>query len=438
MSEPTTPLGSHMPEGVRFTGAAPGAVPGWAPGLHPTEDDIATCVTCGLCLPHCPTYRLTLEESASPRGRITAMRAIAEGRAEPDSTFRDFTDLCLTCRACEEVCPSDVPFGRMMESARAQVEPARPVPQRLMRRAGLSFALRHNRILDLMAVLTPVVRPMMPRRIRTLIPRTRLGRGASRLPHVTEPEGSPRGTVALLSGCVQDRWFREVNLATIRVLARNGWRVVVPPDQGCCGALSAHYGYPDAARRMARRNLKTFSSADHVISNSAGCSAHMKDYGHLLGDAPWAADAATRVRDLMEFLHETGIEPPTANAGIPRVAYHDACHASHAQGIRAQPRDLLRLIPGLEVVEIPDGGTCCGAAGLYNVFQPAPAAQLGSAKASNIASTGVAVVVSANPGCSMQIEAQMRERGQDVTVLHPVQLLDSAYDAGAGEAPLPA
>ena len=423
------PLGSHMPEGVRFIGPLPGSQPGWRPGDRPTEDDIATCVTCGLCLPHCPTYRLTLEESASPRGRITAMRAVEEGRAEPDTTFRAFTDPCLSCRACEDVCPSDVPFGRMMEGARAQVEPQRPWSQRLPRKLGLSLVLRHNRLLDLLAFLTPPARPLLPRRIRRLVPRTRMRDAFTRLPAVTEPEIEARGTVALLSGCVQDRWYREVNLATIRVLARNGWRVVVPRDQGCCGALSAHYGYPDAARRMARRNLRAFSSADHVIANAAGCSAHLKDYGHLFDDAPWAAEAAARARDLVEFLGETGIEPPSSSGGFTRIAYHDACHASHAQGIRSQPRALLSAIPGVEVVNVPDGETCCGAAGLYNVLEPALSSELAQRKVANLATTGATVVASANPGCSMQISAHM-PNGAQTQVLHPVQILDRAYRAG--------
>jgi len=271
-------LGSDMPTGVRFVGPKPGVAPGWLPGDHPSSDDVATCVGCGLCLPHCPTYRLTQEETASPRGRIAAMRAIDEGRARPDETFMTITDLCLTCRACEEVCPSDVPFGRMMEAARAQTEPLRQGPVARARRVGLSWLLPRKRVLNLVAFLTPVAKPFLPKRIRQLIPRTHMRAALTSMPKVTRASTEEqRGTVALLSGCVQDRWFREVNEATVRVLARNGWRVLVPRKQTCCGALSAHYGQLDAAREMARDNLTAFDGADFIIANSAGCSAHMKE-----------------------------------------------------------------------------------------------------------------------------------------------------------------
>jgi len=220
-----------------------------------------------------------------------------------------------------------------------------------------------------------------------------------------------------------------VNRATVRVLARNGWRVIVPKGQTCCGALHAHQGRLDRARRLARRNLRAFAEADAIVANAAGCGAHMKETGDLLeSDEARAFDA--KVRDLMQFLHEEGIEPPTANPGVERVAYHDACHASRAQGIRAQPRELLRAIPGLELVEIPDGDTCCGAAGLYNVLQPEMADALQRRKAEAVVSTGARVVASANPGCTMQIAAGLRALGATVDVVHPVELLDRAYAAG--------
>jgi len=424
----SNPLGSDMPAGVRFVGPRPGVAPGWRPGDHPSSDDIATCVGCGLCLPHCPTYRVTQEETASPRGRIAAMRAIDEGRARPDATFMSITDLCLSCRACEEVCPSDVPFGRMMEAARTQTEPLRQGFVARARRTGLTWLLPRKRALNLVALLTPIAKPFLPKRMRRLIPRTRVSSAFTSLPKVTRTtRAEERGTVALLSGCVQDRWFREVNEATIRVLSRNGWRVLVPREQTCCGALSAHFGQLDAARDMARANLTAFDGADFIIVNAAGCSAHMKEYDHLLGGELRATALSRKVRDLMEFLDQQDIEPPVAGCGVERVAYHDACHASRAQGIRAEPRWVLEQIPDLEIVEIPSGDRCCGAAGLYNLLEPEMSSTLGRDKAAAIASTGVAVIASANPGCSMQISAHMRERGQNVTVLHPVQLLDRAY-----------
>lgn len=422
------PLGAELPEGARFLGPIPGLAPGWGPGDAPEHADLARCVACGLCLPHCPTYRLTGEESASPRGRIAAMRAVDDGRAELDDTFTRFMDLCLTCRACEDVCPSHVPFGRMMEAARAQIEPRRTRRERLRRWLGLDVVLARRGLTTLVARLQPLGLAFVSKRTRSLVPRATRG---GRVPRVTEPEGEPRGTVAILTGCVQDRWYRAVNLATVRVLARNGWRVLAPRGQVCCGALHAHHGRLDTARELARRNLRAFAEADVVISNAAGCGAHLAGVGDLLGTDE-AEAFANKTRDLMAFLQEQGIRPPTAGAGVDRVAYHDACHALRALHVREQPRTLLRQIPGLEVVDIPDGEMCCGAAGLYTVLEPETADALMRRKAEAVASTGVRVVASANPGCTMQIAAGLRSLGAEVEVVHPVELLDRAYAAERG------
>lgn len=434
---PSGTLGALLPDGTRFIGSEGGAA-GWLAPHAPADADLSACVACGLCLPHCPTYRLTGEESASPRGRIAAMRAVADGEASVDDTFASFMDLCLSCRACEDVCPSHVPFGRMMERARTQIEPLRPRRARLVRWLGLDVVLPRPRLVSLAAAGAAVARPFLPRGLRRLVPRARPPRRADALPPVTEPSPdiSARGTVAILAGCAQDRWYRGANLATIRVLARNGWRVVVPSAQACCGALAAHYGHLETARRLARRNARAFASADWIVVNAAGCGAHMKEYAELLrpdarGDAVRGAsalsDAARRVRDLMEFLAGTGVVAPARGAGVDRVAYHDACHAARAQGIRAEPRAVLRAIPGLEVVDIDDGDRCCGAAGLYNVLQPEMSGELMRRKADAIARTGADAVASANPGCTMQLAAGLRERGSDVRVLHPIELLDRAY-----------
>ena len=418
----TLPLGAELPEGARFIGPDLGAVPGWIGDDHPSDDDLSSCVACGLCLPHCPTYRLTGEESASPRGRITAMRSVAEGTAVVDDTFAGFMDLCLVCRACEDVCPSHVPFGRMMERARVQVEPLRSRRARFLRWVGLDVTLAHPALLRTAAFLQPVARPFLPRRMRALAPRRTSP--FARLPAVTEPPPGVevRGTVSILSGCVQDRWFHQVNLATIRVLARNGWRVLVPRDQRCCGALAAHNGRLRSARKLARRNAAAFAGADHVVVNAAGCGAHMQVYEELVDGT------ALPVRDLMAFLSEEGLaEIPTNPLADARVGYHDACHALRAQGIHAQPRGVLREIPGLEIVDLANGDRCCGAAGLYNVLEPEMSGRLMREKAEAVRDAGVRIVASANPGCTMQIAAGLRELGADVAVMHPVELLDLAY-----------
>jgi glycolate oxidase iron-sulfur subunit len=415
----TKPLGAELPEGVRFIGPEPGWEPAWAPGDAPSQEDLNACVACGLCLPHCPTYRLTGEESASPRGRIAAMRAVQEGRAATDDTFARFMDLCLVCRACEDVCPSHVPFGRMMERARTQIEPLRSRRARFLRWLGLDVLLPSRTLTRVAGALAPLARPLLPRRLRALVPRGG-GELFRHLPEVSEPAGEIRGTVSLLSGCVQDVWFRQVNRATIAVLARNGWRVVVPRGQACCGALAAHNGHLGTARRLAKKNAAAFADADHVVVNAAGCAAHMAEYADLV------EGARLPVRDLMEFLRTEGL---AGDAGsLPertRVAYHDPCHALRALEIRDQPRELLGAIGNLEVVEIPNGDRCCGAAGIYNVTEPEMSGRLMREKAEAIVSTGAAVVASANPGCTMQLLAGLREIGARIDVVHPVELLDA-------------
>ena len=419
------PLGTELPEGVRFVGREGVVTPNWLGADHPADVDLDSCVACGLCLPHCPTYRLTGEESASPRGRIASMRAVADGLAEVDETFATFMDLCLVCRACEDVCPSHVPFGRMMERARAQVEPNRGAGPRLLRWIGLDVVLPRPALIRLAAALQPVVRPFMPRRIRAIVPTH--AAPFARLPRLTEPPAGVevRGTIAMLAGCVQDRWFHQVNLATIRVLARCGWRVTVPRAQRCCGALQAHNGRLEVARRLARLNARAFAGADDVVVNASGCGAHMRSYAELVEGADLP------VRDVMAFLFDEGMgDAPLESIGIDRVAYHDACHALRAQGIHAQPRSLLNAIPGLQVVEIANGDRCCGAAGLYNVTEPELAGRLQREKAEAVRATGASVIASANPGCTMQLRAGLAELGTPARVVHPIELLDAAMQAG--------
>jgi len=422
MAEPApVPLGTELPEGVHFVGEREGGTPSWRDGrASPTLVDLNACVACGLCLPHCPTYRLSGEESASPRGRITAMRAVDDGLMAPDRTFTGFMDACLVCRACEDVCPSHVPFGRMMESAREQIEPLRPRRSRFVRWVGFHWVLPHPSLVRAAATVQPLARPFMPGRVRALVPRS--GHPFARLPRVTEPPAGVevRGTVALLSGCVQDRWFHRVNLATIRVLSHDGWRVTVPRRQACCGALAAHNGRLAVARRLAHRASFAFAGVDAVVVNAAGCSAHMRGYAEL------EPGTELPVRDLMVFLAQEGLLAAPGPLE-ETVAYHDACHALRAQGIHDEPRSVLASIPELRLVEIADGDRCCGAAGIYNVTQPETADALGRQKAEAIAATGARVVASANPGCSMQLAAALQANGNDIEVVHPVELLDRAY-----------
>jgi glycolate oxidase iron-sulfur subunit len=416
-------LGSELPDGARFIGERL-ADPAWRSGrAAPAAADLNDCVACGLCLPHCPTYRLTGEESASPRGRIAAMRAIEDGIAAPDRSFEGFMDLCLVCRACEDVCPSHVGFGRMMEAAREQIEPLRTRRTRLVRWLGFHWMLPHPAAIRAAAALQPLARPFLSGSTRQLVPRQ--GHPFARLPRLTEPPTGidVRGTVALLSGCVQDRWFHRVNLATIRVLARNGWRVVVPKGQACCGALAAHNGRLAVARRLARRARHTFKDADVVIVNAAGCAAHMSNFGEL------EPGSELPVREVTSFLFAEGLVAPSPPLEAT-VAYHDACHALRALKIHDEPRALLSAIPGLSVVDVPNGDRCCGAAGIYNVTQPEPAAALGAEKAEAIASTGATIIASANPGCSTQLSTHLRAIGSSIEVVHPIELLDRAAPDG--------
>jgi glycolate oxidase iron-sulfur subunit len=415
------PLGADLPAGASFITRGPTAAPGWTGDRDaPAVADLDACVSCGLCLPHCPTYHVTPEEPASPRGRINAMKAIADG-APVDEAFAAFMDRCLVCRACEDVCPSHVPFGRLMERARAQVEPRRGAGARLVRWVGFHWVLAHPTLVRTGAALQPLARPFLPSRLRRMLPRR--GHPFARLPAVTTPpEVDVRGTVALLAGCAQDRWFHHANRAAIRVLARNGWRVTVPRGQACCGALAAHAGRLAIARRLARRARHAFREADAVVVTTAACAAHLRDLPDLDDGTPLP------VHELMAFLHDGGLtaEPGPLEA---TVAYHDACHAIRVLKSRVAPRALLEEIPGVRLVEIADGDRCCGAAGTYFVSQPTFADALGEEKADAVAATGADIVASANAGCTMQISAGLRARGSSARVLHPVEVLDLAYQS---------
>jgi len=376
-------------------------------------------VSCGLCLPHCPTFRLTGLETASPRGRIAAMRAVEEGAATVDASFTRMMDECLACRACEAACPSGVPFGRMIEGARAQAEASRTVRARGVRRAGLAGVLPRRRLVMAAGWMLGLARAL---RLDRLAPAAqRVSTPPVSLRELLRPIPARAGsgpTAKVLAGCVMDVAFRPTQRATMRAVAAAGYRAVRTAPGGCCGALAMHYGQPEAARRLARERVAEMEGADLVVVNASGCSAHVKTYGELLADDPaWAGRAArvaARTVDLIE------LELPARRGGLGPVAVHDACHHLHAQ--RIEPRGMLARA-GAECVELGDGGRCCGAAGLYSVLQPELSARLRRQKAEAVDAAGARVVAVANPGCAIQIAAGLREIGSPVRVAHPADLV---------------
>ncbi len=406
----------------------------------PDLDGIRACVHCGICLPQCPTYRVLGEEMDSPRGRVYLMRAAAEGRVGLTETFTRHLDLCLGCRACETACPSGVPFGRLLEQTRGQIERygRRPVVQRLLTRlmlalfpypgrlaplvSGLAFYQRSG--LQWLVRMTGLLRPI-PRlaAMEELLPLLPSRRGPV-LPELIPAQGSTRGRAGLLLGCAQRVLFPHVNELTARLLSLAGYEVLIPRTQGCCGALHLHAGRLDEARRLARGMLRAFGQeVDVVVTNAAGCGSAMREYGHWLHDDSSAGGFSRAVRDVSELLVDA--EFPLRRMEVT-VTYHDPCHLVHGQRIRAQPRAILKKIPGLTLVELPESELCCGSAGIYNLLEPEMADQLVALKVRRIAETGASIVVTGNPGCLLQIAKGCRERGLAVELLHPVELLGRA------------
>jgi glycolate oxidase iron-sulfur subunit len=407
---------------------------------------IDACVHCGFCLPSCPTYVLWGEEMDSPRGRVYLMKAGLDGRTALSETFTQHFDACLGCMACVTACPSGVQYGPLIERTRAQIEQnyQRSVADRLFRAvlfkvlpypSVLRFALAPLAVgrSALSALAKSPLSAVLPERFRAMLllaPRVTLGSLAASVPERTAAVGARRLRVGMLSGCVQRMVFPEVNAATIRVLAAEGCEVIAPAGQGCCGALSRHSGRLDEARAFARRTIDTFDRAgvDVVVVNAAGCGSSMKEYGELLEDDPaWASRAhefSARVRDISELLVELGEPRATRHPIQATVAYHDACHLSHAQRVRVQPRALLAQVPGLKVVDIAEPDICCGSAGVYNLVQPGAAAALGDRKASHIKAVQPDIVATGNPGCTLQITAAFERIGFRRPVVHPIELLD--------------
>ncbi|MBI1735891.1 MAG: 4Fe-4S dicluster domain-containing protein [Candidatus Rokubacteria bacterium] len=414
-------------------------------------EGVNQCVHCGLCLAYCPTFSELGTEMDSPRGRIFLIKSLAEGRLAMSDSVVNHLSLCLDCRACETVCPSGVPYGRLIEAAKAEIERVRPggVVRRVFRWMNFGLLLQHPALLRLFALtlrlyqvsgLQALVRKtglarLLPGTLpawEALLPRIPAGGSRALLPRLIPAEGARRARVALLEGCVQSVVFGDHNRATVRVLARNGVEVVVPEGQGCCGALHAHGGDHAGAVAMAKRTIEAFERAgvEAVVVNTSGCGAHMKAYGHLLaGEAGWAGRArrfAATVRDVSEFLAAEPLRGPLAPVPMT-VTYHDPCHVVHGQKIRRQPRELLAQIPELRVVDLPESDWCCGSAGIYNLTQPEMAGRLLERKVANVLATRAEAVVTANPGCILQIQQGLAARGAGVRVMHIVELLDRAY-----------
>lgn len=395
------------------------------------------CVHCGLCLPTCPTYQVLGVEADSPRGRIYLMRALAEGRVQDPQAIRPFLDRCLDCRACETACPSGVRYGEILETVRGDLErqrPARGIAAFLVRtllwhvvaRQGrLRFAFRLLHLAERLGLRSLATRlRLLPKAIAAVAPPT--PPTAERLPlptglHRPPPGVARRGRVGLFTGCVMEQMFGRINRATLQVLLANGYEVVVPAAQGCCGALLVHAGQPDRARQLARANVAAFADCDLVVNNSAGCGCAMKEYGHLLGDEGGAA-FARKCRDVSELLAAEGLQAPPAPQPL-RVAYDDPCHLCHGQGVRSQPRTLLAQVPGLQLVPHERPEDCCGSAGIYNLLQPAVAAAIGKSKVERLTAAGIDQVVTANPGCMLQLQSHLRTAGQPLPVRHVIELL---------------
>jgi glycolate oxidase iron-sulfur subunit len=419
----------------------------------PSQKIIDTCVHCGFCLPVCPTYVLWNEEMDSPRGRIYLIKMASEGKAAISSQWVGHFDTCLGCMACMTACPSGVDYGKLIEATRAQIErkATRSAAEKMYRRLIFSIFTNPERLRamrlpllmyqksGLQALLRNAgVWRLLPKKLRAmeaLLPKLP---PSEAIPAVTPAQGVQRRRVGLLLGCVQREFLPQVNTATARVLAAEGCEVVAPSAQPCCGALLVHAGEESAAVALARSTIDAFEPAevDTVVTNAAGCGSNVKEYGHLLRDDPQYAERARafseKCKDVTELLAE--LEPQAKRNPLPmRVAYHDACHLQHAQGVRTQPRMLLAQIPGLDLVEIPESAVCCGSAGIYNLVQPDAANALGDRKAALIAPLQADLVATGNPGCLLQLRSALSKAGSNSCVVHTIQILDASLRGAAAD-----
>ena len=423
-----------------------GKQPAFTGPFAPSEADLAQCVRCGLCLPHCPTYLQTGLETESPRGRLYLIKAMSEGLIEPTVNVTGHMDMCLQCRNCEAVCPSGVPYGRIMERGRAEVLVGgraplswrlrafflREVIARPSRLALFASALRLYRASGLRALAerTPLLRD------RVALAPTISGKEFKRRGLLARAKGAKKYRVGLLTGCIMPLAYGRVHAATVRVLARNGCEVVAPAAQVCCGALHGHNGDLPTAMELARRNIDAFlgDELDAVIVNSAGCGSAMKEYGDLLAEDSDYTERAQRLasctKDVTEFLASLPLQPPEAPLDVS-VTYQDSCHLAHAQRITGAPRDIIHSIPGVRFVELTHADRCCGSAGIYGLTQGKMSIRLIDDKMRDIRETGAEVIATANPGCMTQIEAGLRRHRMKGRVVHVIELLDESYGRSA-------
>jgi glycolate oxidase iron-sulfur subunit len=423
--------------------------------IHPPDrKDIDDCVHCGFCLPACPTYVLWGDEMDSPRGRIYLIKKADDGQAPIDEVFRKHMDQCLGCMACMTACPSGVRYDRLIEPTRAQIErkldrswsdsflrlvifetfpyPSRMrkllLPLRAYQASGLQSLIRKSGLLRFFPKPVEAMEALLPNLRRT-----------ESVFSTVSPGGVPRKRVGVLSGCIQQVFFSHVNAASIRVLSAEGCQVIVPRNQSCCGALMLHTGLNERGTTFAKKTIEMFENLDidAIVINSAGCGSTMKEYGQLLKDDPLWADRAkafsAKCKDISELLAE--LDPRTSRHALDmRIAYHDACHLSHAQKVQDQPRKLLGEVPGLEIAEIPEASLCCGSAGVYNLLHPETSDQLAERKVANLLTTQAEAVVSANPGCLLQLMKGLRRRGmREMPTFHMVELIDASIQGITAE-----
>jgi len=419
---------------------------------RPTWELYSVCIHCGLCLNQCPTYRVLGREADSPRGRIYQVLQADSGRLQIGDSFVTHIDRCLDCRACETACPSGVEYGRIVERARSQIEQhyRRPWLTRTLRRYFLGTVLGDYRLLarwgrrlrwyqssglEKLVRASGILRLLGLAKVEALSPRADERFFFEEIGKTFPAEGERRARVAFLAGCISSVAFAELNRATVRVLARNGVEVVIPEGQGCCGALQAHSGLREEARRLARRNIDAMlppgldDRFDAIVTNAAGCGSTLKEYDELLAEDPAYAEKARRfaakMKDVTEFLAEVGLRPPGKKLNA-RVTYQDPCHLAHGQKIRSAPRELL-LAAGAELLEMPHSDHCCGSAGIYNVVENQLSMQILDAKMEDVAAVTAEVIATANVGCMLQLRAGVQRRGLKMDVKHVIELLDEAY-----------